>query len=59
LFESVCFATGLATYNTFDLHWKPYSVKPSWTEVVLDNYKCLDAKTGEELVVDVVRPTKV
>jgi hypothetical protein len=36
--------SGLATYNTFDMHWKPCAAQASWTEVHLDNYKCLDAK---------------
>ena len=53
-----CVATGLATYNTFDMHWKPCASEPKWAEVMLDNYRCLDAKTGEEMAVDVVRPTK-
>ena len=40
------------------MHWKPCASEPKWSEVTLDNYKCLDAKTGEEMAVDVVRPTK-
>ena len=36
--------SGLATYNTFDMHWKPCAAQANWTEVQLDNYKCLDAK---------------
>ncbi len=41
--------TGLATYNTFDLRWKPSADRVGWADVILENYKCLDAKTGEEM----------
>eukprot|EP00455_Lapot_gusevi_P012500 TRINITY_DN1594_c0_g3_i3.p1 TRINITY_DN1594_c0_g3~~TRINITY_DN1594_c0_g3_i3.p1 ORF type:complete len:386 (+),score=114.79 TRINITY_DN1594_c0_g3_i3:80-1237(+) len=53
------FTEGLATYNTFDLSWKPSVDAHGCHDVTLENYKCLDAKTGEEMAVDVVRPTKV